>query len=115
MKAQKRYVIGTALLGALVLSACGSSSNNEQAQVVLDESYYSDIYNWNESKGLASSFLGRGINMGNFFESPNYEGEWNGDLTIQASDFANIANQGLPVFVSPCAGTRTRKKMRLSL
>ncbi|WP_264875772.1 glycoside hydrolase family 5 protein [Vibrio agarivorans] len=94
MKAQKRYVIGTALLGALVLSACGSSSNNEQAQVVLDESYYSDIYNWNESKGLASSFLGRGINMGNFFESPNYEGEWNGDLTIQASDFANIANQG---------------------
>lgn len=45
-------------------------------------------------KGLNKSFLGRGINMGNFFESPNYEGEWNGDLTIQASDFDNIASHG---------------------
>ncbi|WP_274682247.1 glycoside hydrolase family 5 protein [Vibrio aestuarianus] len=38
--------------------------------------------------------LGRGINMGNYLESPTYEGEWNNNLIIQASDFRNINQTG---------------------
>ncbi|BBM67551.1 endoglucanase [Vibrio alfacsensis] len=85
------WLIFGLLLGAV---GCGSSSNQEQQEPVLGEQYYRDLYHWNASKGLNHSFLGRGINIGNFFESPNYEGEWNGDLTIQASDFKNISEAG---------------------
>ncbi|WP_051326818.1 glycoside hydrolase family 5 protein [Aliagarivorans taiwanensis] len=85
-----------ATLGIIV--ACGSSSGDsggeDGAEVVLDEAYYSDVYSWNASRGLDQSFLGRGINMGNYFESPTEEGEWNGGLTIQASDFENIYEAG---------------------
>ncbi len=80
--------------GVTMLLGCGSTGAKQDAEVVLDPSYYSDIYNWNDSRGLEQTFLGRGINMGNFFESPSYEGEWNGNLTIKDSDFANIRAAG---------------------
>ncbi|NGZ19304.1 glycoside hydrolase family 5 protein [Vibrio aestuarianus] len=32
--------------------------------------------------------------MGNYLESPTYEGEWNNNLIIQASDFRNINQTG---------------------
>ncbi|MDR9829064.1 glycoside hydrolase family 5 protein [Vibrio sp. FNV 38] len=91
---QQTLGISTLVTSVLLLCACGSSSNDPQASVVLDDAYYSDLYQWNTNKGLEHSFLGRGINLGNFFESPSYEGEWNGDLTIQASDFENISSAG---------------------
>ncbi|GEM78094.1 glycoside hydrolase family 5 protein [Vibrio superstes] len=94
MKLAKHHALSASLICAVTLSGCGSSTDNSDATVVLDESYYTDLYDWNKSKGLNESFLGRGINMGNFFESPSYEGEWNGGLTIQASDFDNIASHG---------------------
>ncbi|UPR33764.1 glycoside hydrolase family 5 protein [Vibrio cyclitrophicus] len=94
MKLAKHHALGVSLICAITLSGCSSKTHNSNAPVVLNESYYTDLYDWNKSKGLNKSFLGRGINMGNFFESPNYEGEWNGDLTIQASDFDNIASHG---------------------
>lgn len=94
VKMKKIMLSSAAILYGLVMAGCGSSSGSSEQEVVLDASYYSDVFGWNEAKGLDHSFLGRGINMGNFFESPNYEGEWNGDLTIQASDFRNISESG---------------------
>ncbi|MGG5572218.1 hypothetical protein [Vibrio diazotrophicus] len=75
---------------------CGSDANNfklGEQSVVLEKSYYTDMYHWNESKGLSNTLLGRGINMGNYLESPTYEGEWNSNLTIKASDFRNTRIQ----------------------
>lgn len=80
------------LCGAVFISGCGATADNENPE--LAAVYYSDINGWNSSKGLAYNFLGRGINMGNYFDSPSYEGEWNGDLKIQASDFRNISEAG---------------------
>ncbi|EHY9857422.1 cellulase family glycosylhydrolase [Vibrio parahaemolyticus] len=92
MKFYKTILLG-AIISALV-NVSGCNSGSDDADVVLEEYYYTDLHNWNDSRGLAQSFLGRGINMGNYFESPTYEGEWNDDLTIRASDFANIRSQG---------------------
>ncbi len=89
--------ISVVVFSLIVIVGCGSDSNtndkNEQS-VVIDESYFTDMYDWNESKGLNVTALGRGINMGNYLESPTYEGEWNDNLTIQASDFRNISDIG---------------------
>ncbi|WP_196216433.1 glycoside hydrolase family 5 protein [Vibrio parahaemolyticus] len=86
-----------AILSIFTVIGCGSDNNHSDKSeqlVVLDKSYYTDIYDWNESKGLNVTTLGRGINMGNYLESPTYEGEWNNNLIIQASDFRNISQTG---------------------
>ncbi|HBC3445568.1 TPA: cellulase family glycosylhydrolase [Vibrio parahaemolyticus] len=84
-----------ATLSLVMLMGCGSGSSDKGEQsVVLDNRYYTDLYGWNDSKGLSETVLGRGINMGNYLESPTYEGEWNNNLTIQASDFRNISHAG---------------------
>lgn len=92
MKSNKAYLVIMLLCGAVFISGCGATADNENPE--LAAVYYSDINGWNSSKGLAYNFLGRGINMGNYFDSPSYEGEWNGDLKIQASDFRNISEAG---------------------
>ncbi|MGL6313853.1 glycoside hydrolase family 5 protein [Vibrio sp. WXL103] len=91
-----RYLISL-LVSTIVLVSQGCSSdhtNNSDSSVELDSRYYQDIYGWNQHRGLDVTFLGRGINMGNYLESPSYEGEWNNDLTIQAEDFINIRDAG---------------------
>lgn len=87
-------IASVAILSTLIIIGCGSDTKNNVQSVALNENYYTDIYNWNESKGLNVTTLGRGINMGNYFESPNYEGEWNNNLIIRASDFRNISQTG---------------------
>ncbi|BDP34953.1 MULTISPECIES: glycoside hydrolase family 5 protein [Vibrio] len=88
-------VTSVAMLSLITLMGCGSGSSDKGEQsVVLDSRYYTDMYHWNDSKGLNVTALGRGINMGNYLESPTYEGEWNNNLTIQASDFRNISQTG---------------------
>ncbi|NAW68340.1 glycoside hydrolase family 5 protein, partial [Vibrio sp. V28_P6S34P95] len=83
------------MLTLILTMGCGSGGSDTKKDIInLDSQYYKDIYHWNMSKGLSFSLLGRGINMGNFLESPNYEGEWNNGLTIQASDFKNISQSG---------------------
>lgn len=92
MKLYKTILLGATISALVNVSGCNSGSDD--ADVVIEKHYYTDLHNWNGSRGLAHSFLGRGINMGNYLESPTYEGEWNNDLTIRASDFANIRSQG---------------------
>jgi endoglucanase len=58
--------------------------------VVLDPSYYTDKYDYDN----ADTFLGRGINMGNYLEAPGSEGAWTGGRTIQQADFTLIAAAG---------------------
>lgn len=82
------------MLNIILTVACGSGYSENKDSITLDSQYYKDIYHWNMSKGLSFSLFGRGINMGNFLESPTYEGEWNNGLTIQASDFKNISQSG---------------------
>ena len=94
MKLRNRVVIFSMFAVSVMAAGCGSTGDNAETQQNLDEAYYSDLYSWNENRGLAHSSLGRGINMGNFFDSPNFEGEWNGNRQIQASDFENIHEAG---------------------
>lgn len=90
-------IMSIAAFSLFAVVGCGSDANNfklGEQSVVLEKSYYTDMYHWNESKGLSNTLLGRGINMGNYLESPTYEGEWNSNLTIKASDFRNISQSG---------------------
>ena len=76
------------------LSGCGSSSSTKgDSTVVLSDSYYSDLYGWNEQAGLSQTKLGRGINLGNFLDAPS-EGEWTGGRLIIEEDLQNIADAG---------------------
>ncbi|MCG3733589.1 glycoside hydrolase family 5 protein [Vibrio cincinnatiensis] len=90
----KVFSLCVVILTLILTMGCGSGGSENKGIITLDSQYYKDIYQWNMSKGLSFSLLGRGINMGNFLESPNYEGEWNNGLTIQASDFKNISQSG---------------------
>ncbi len=64
--------------------------------VVLDPAYYGDLYDY----GPGDSFLGRGINMGNYLEAeksadyPLGEGSWSDGQKIKAQDFAAIKAAG---------------------
>lgn len=90
-------ITSVAILSLFAVRGCGSDNNHNDKSVqsvVLDNRYYTDMYHWNDSKGLNVTALGRGINMGNYLESPTYEGEWNNNLIIQASDFRNINQTG---------------------
>ncbi len=66
------------------------------AEVVLDESYYTNAYGYTDQ----DSFLGRGINLGNVFEAPKSvryplgEGEWSGGHQITQTDLHRIRSMG---------------------
>ncbi|NIQ08761.1 MAG: hypothetical protein GWO08_16105, partial [Gammaproteobacteria bacterium] len=65
-----RIVTGVILSILISLAGCSGSGAGDPDDTVLDESYYTDIHGWNDDKGLDSSFLGRGINLGNYLEAP---------------------------------------------
>ena len=72
----------------------GCKKSPEDNTFVLDDSYYTDLYNFDQTANL-----GRGINMGNFLESPvaaGGEGAWvNGTgYPIQQQFFTEIKNAG---------------------
>jgi endoglucanase len=81
------------LLATLALTApflgCGGGGG-ASSDVVLDGSYYTDKYGYDN----ADTFLGRGINMGNYLEATPDEGAWSGGRVIQQGDFARIAAAG---------------------
>ena len=78
----------------IFLFSSGCKKGTEDNTVVLDDSYYTDMYNFDQTANL-----GRGINMGNFLESPvaaGGEGAWvNGTgYPIQQHFFTEIKNVG---------------------
>ncbi|MFT6985923.1 MAG: endoglucanase [Psychromonas sp.] len=78
------------------LLGCGSSNSSPPETdntVRLSESYYSDLYAWNEQGGLAQTQLGRGLNLGNYLEAP-VEGEWTGGRVLVEEDLQRIADAG---------------------
>ncbi len=83
MKHNVRSVF-VALFASLVGSACGGGSSTPD--VVLDPSYYTNKYDYADT----DSFLGRGINLGNYFEAevrphcPTGENCWTGRFLEQA-------------------------------
>lgn len=84
------------LLTLLLLFSC--SSMNSKSEPISKESI--DLYNWNKSKGLDYTFLGRGINLGNYLDSSKNdtevdgEGSWNGGRKILKADIDRIASVG---------------------
>lgn len=110
MKLYRGIGLTTLLLVALILGAC-TTDGQTSTEVVLDDSYYTDLYDYDN----ADTFLGRGINMGNYLEAPasfaypGGEGEWTGGRLIQQTDFAKIKAAGfktvrIPVRWSDHAG-----------
>lgn len=107
------------IIGLTHLTGCGATSSSssqstpdDTSEVLLDSAYYTDVYGWNSHRGLNNTLLGRGINMGNYLDSPTYEGEWNGNQTIQAWDFDNIYQAGfasvrIPIRWSAYAGEQS--------
>lgn len=90
MKSYSRFYLF--LLVILISSGCKKSP--EDKSDVLNDSYYTDLYNFDQTANL-----GRGINMGNFLESPvtaGGEGAWvNGTgYPIQQQFFTEISNAG---------------------
>lgn len=87
------------MLGSLsyALIGCGGGSVGSDLGsdnvVVLPDSYYSDLYAWNEQGGLQQTQLGRGINLGNYLEAPS-EGEWTAGRLLVESDLQTIADAG---------------------
>ncbi len=78
----------------IFLFSSGCKKNPEDNPVILNDSYYTDMYNFDQIANL-----GRGINMGNFLESPvaaGGEGAWvNGTgYPIQQIFFSEIKNAG---------------------
>lgn len=101
------------VLFSLVIIISCDSGGGWSTDVVLDPSYYTDLHGWNATGGLAFTDLGRGINMGNFLESPlsdGGEGAWVGGRLIQENDFTIIKNAGfktvrIPIRWDDYAGT----------
>lgn len=101
MKAHKtHWLFCAALVAALALiaqfSSCASDASSKGTEVVLDPAYYTDLFTYDN----ADTLLGRGINLGNYFEAPKTashplsEGEWTGGRKAQASDFTIMAQAG---------------------
>lgn len=86
MKLQLHSTLAALLLSSLMVGCGGGGSSTD---VVLDASYYTNKYGYADT----DSFLGRGINMGNYFESPEYEGSWTG-RTLERADFELVAAAG---------------------
>jgi len=89
-----------ALCGAIAIAAAllpvGCATGNGVDAVDLDPSYYTDKYDYDN----ADTFLGRGINLGNFLEAPptdaypTGEGNWNGGVIAAQDDFTRMAALG---------------------
>ncbi|UPW17078.1 glycoside hydrolase family 5 protein [Agarivorans sp. TSD2052] len=91
---KKIIQVGLFTSASLMLSACGGSTGaSSDASVVLDSSYYTDMYDWNSSGGMAQTQLGRGLNLGNFLEAPN-EGEWTDGRLLVEQDLQIIVDAG---------------------
>lgn len=77
-----------------ILSSCAGSAAPGQA--VLPDAYYANLYQYDNGQ----TFLGRGLNLGNFFDAPpsrSYpmgEGEWNGGFALVEADLDNIKAMG---------------------
>lgn len=96
----KQKVYKTVFTAGLLctLFSCGGSGGNspiapENESVVLADSYYNDLYNWNDQGGLTQTQLGRGLNLGNYLEAPS-EGEWTGGRLVVEEDLQIIADAG---------------------
>lgn len=79
-----------ALLVSSLVMGCGGGGDGPPTEVVLDESYYTNKYGYAET----DSFLGRGLNMGNYLEADDDEGDWTGGRLIQEADFTDIKAAG---------------------
>ncbi len=75
-------------LGAAL--ACAGGRSAPGGDVVLDPSYYTNKYGY----AAGDTFLGRGINLGNYLEAPGHEGAWSGGRTLQKADLDLIAAAG---------------------
>lgn len=93
-------IASAVLLSAAVIAVApltaGCATGNGVDAVALDPSYYTDKYDYDN----ADTFLGRGINLGNFLEAPptadhpTGEGEWNGGVSAEQDDFTRMAALG---------------------
>ncbi len=90
MTLQLRSTLAALLASSLVMGCGGGGGGTPPTDVVLDESYYTNKYGYAEG----DSFLGRGINMGNYLEADDDEGDWTGGRLIQAADFTDIKAAG---------------------
>lgn len=102
MKLLLRSALAVLLLSSLGMG-CGGGGGS--TGVVLDPSYYTNKYDYAET----DSFLGRGLNMGNYLEGDPTEGSWSG-RTMTEDDFTLIKAAGfksvrIPVRWSNHAGT----------
>ena len=89
MKLRLHSVVAALLLSSL-LAGCGGGGGAAPADVVLDPSYYTNKYGYADT----DSFLGRGLNMGNYLEADDDEGDWTGGRLIEEEDFALIEAAG---------------------
>lgn len=88
LRKRRSLLVAPILISALL--ACGGGGGSSAADVVLDPGYYTDLYDYDNG----DTFLGRGINMGNYLEAAGHEGAWTGGRLIQREDFALIAAAG---------------------
>ncbi|HRX15875.1 MAG TPA: glycoside hydrolase family 5 protein [Spirochaetota bacterium] len=96
-------------LTLLIISACSGSSETD-ADNVLPEEYYTDMFDWNSHKGLSDTKLGRGINLGNYLEAPrdssdDGEGAWTDGRKLEREDIIRIADAGFAHIRIPCRWT----------
>jgi len=96
MKLQLHSALAALLLSSVVIG-CGGGGGGSSTDVVLDPSYYTNKYEYTDSR----SFLGRGLNMGNYLEGPKSdqfplgEGTWTGGRSIDVEqDFEDIKAAG---------------------
>jgi len=78
---------------AILLCGCGTTSNGGESastEILLGDEYYTDLYNYDNG----DTFLGRGINMGNYLEAEGGEGEWTNGRLIAKEDFTIIKSAG---------------------
>ena len=97
MTLQLRSTLAALLVSSLVMGCGGGGGGSPPTDVVLDESYYTNKYGYAEE----DSFLGRGLNMGNYLEAdattqcPAGEGCWTNGRTIdEEQDFEDIKAAG---------------------
>lgn len=87
------YSLVGSILIMLTYNLVTSSKANSASTVLLPESYYTDLYQWNKQGGLQQTKLGRGINLGNYLDAPA-EGKWTGNRLLVKEDLQRIAEAG---------------------
>ena len=86
-------IFATLIYNLLGCDGSGSASAGSSETVVLSDSYYTDLYAWNEQGGLQQTQLGRGLNLGNYLDAPA-EGAWTGGRLLVEEDLQIIAAAG---------------------